>query len=336
MNSNKLPACFAAWMMLLAAPACDSKPQEAASTTRQDAGRKSAYKIAVIAKSQGNQVFQAARVGAEDAAVEIGEKLGVKITIDWRTPNEEDAQKQAEYVEQLALQGVDGIAISCSDAATVTFAINKAVDRGTVVMCFDSDAPASKRLCYFGIDDIECGRSVMRETAKLLGEAGGKVAVLAGNQTAPNLQARVRGVREEAANHPNIRIVDVYYHAETPQDATARVEEVQTVQPDIAAWAMVGGWPLFTDSLLKWPPGKVKIVAVDALPEELEYVRRGVAQTLIAQQVYEWGYRSVEILMEKLHLKKDPPSTRVIGELTPVTLENVEEYARNWQKWLRK
>ncbi|MBX3396553.1 MAG: substrate-binding domain-containing protein [Phycisphaerae bacterium] len=331
-----MPVHFFAWLIPFAVLSCDSKPQNTAPTSDPSTGRKNAYKIALIAKSQGNQVFQAARVGAEDAAVEIGEKLGMKITIDWRTPNEEDAQKQAEYVEQLALQGVDGIAISCSDAATVAFAINRAVDRGTVVMCFDSDAPTSKRLCYFGIDDVECGRTVMQETAKLLGEAGGKVAVLAGNQTAPNLQARVRGVREEAANHPNIRIVDVYYHAETPQDATAKVEEVQTVQPDIAAWAMVGGWPLFTDSLLKWPPGRVKIVAVDALPEELEYVRRGVAQTLIAQQVYEWGYRSVEILIDKLHFKKDPPATRVIGQLTPVTLENVDEYARNWRKWLRK
>jgi ribose transport system substrate-binding protein len=315
--------------------ACDSKSPTPSPNGNSSAAKKS-YKIALIAKSQGNQVFQAARVGAEDAAKDLSAKLGVQITIDWRTPNEEDAQKQAETVEQLAVQGVDGIAISCSDASTVTNAIDKAVDRGTQVMCFDSDAPASKRLCCFGIDDVQCGRRLMQETAKLLGEKGGKVAVLAGNQTAPNLQLRVKGVREEAAKYPNIKIVDVYYHAETPQEATAKVEEVQTVQPDIAAWAMVGGWPLFTDSLLKWEPGKVKIVAVDALPEQLQYVRKGIAEVLLAQQVYDWGYKSVEILMDKLHFKKDPASKLVTSELTVVTKENVEEFAKNWEKWLRK
>ena len=54
----------------------------------------------LIAKSQGNPVFQAARVGAMDAAKDLGKKYGLNIKIDWRTPNEEDAQKQAESIEQ--------------------------------------------------------------------------------------------------------------------------------------------------------------------------------------------------------------------------------------------
>jgi len=58
------------------------------------------YRFGLIAKSQGNAVFQVARVGAEDAARELGARHGVKIRIDWRTPNEEDAQKQAEAIEQ--------------------------------------------------------------------------------------------------------------------------------------------------------------------------------------------------------------------------------------------
>src|SRR3954452_13427827 len=78
------------------------------------------YTFGMIAKSQGNPFFEAARVGANDAARELGLKHGIKITIDWRTPNEEDAQKQAQMVEQLALGAVDGIIISCSDAIKLT------------------------------------------------------------------------------------------------------------------------------------------------------------------------------------------------------------------------
>src|SRR3954471_709091 len=73
------------------------------------------YTFGMIAKSQGNQFFEAAHSGANDAARELGRKYGVAIAIDWRTPNEENAQKQAGFVEQLVLSGVDGIIVSCSD-----------------------------------------------------------------------------------------------------------------------------------------------------------------------------------------------------------------------------
>src|SRR3954464_15711860 len=73
------------------------------------------YTLGMIAKSQGNPFFEAAHVGANDAARELSAKHSIKIKIDWRTPNEEDAQKQADMLEQLLLGGVDGIIISCSD-----------------------------------------------------------------------------------------------------------------------------------------------------------------------------------------------------------------------------
>ena len=296
---------------------------------------KKTYVIGLVAKSQGNPVFQAARVGAEQAARELGEKHNINIRIDWRTPNEEDAQKQAEAIEQLVLSGAHGIAVSCSDANKLTDAINSAVRNGVPVATFDSDAPNSRRFVTYAIDDVQCGERVMDELAKAMGERG-VVAILAGNQNAPNLQRRVQGVRNAARKYPDIKIRETYYHKETPQDAAARVEQVMQSNPDITGWAMVGGWPLFTDNALKWPPGTVKCVSVDALPAQLQYLRSGHVQVLLAQQVFEWGYRSVEHLINKLHLKKDPAQARDVSELVRVTKENVDEFARNWEKWLPK
>ena len=111
--------------------------------------------IGLVAKSQGNPVFQAARVGAESAAKALSAKHGVTIKIDWRTPNEEDSQRQAEAIEQLVLAGAEGIAVSCSDANKLTDAINSAVNNGVPVATFDSDAPNSKRFVTYGVDDIE-------------------------------------------------------------------------------------------------------------------------------------------------------------------------------------
>jgi len=59
-------------------------------------------------------------------------------------------------------------------------------------------------------------------------------------------------------------------------------------------------------------------------------------QVLLAQQVYEWGYRSVEHLINKIHLKKNPPHVKDMSELVRVTKENVDQFAKNWEKWLPK
>lgn len=296
---------------------------------------KTAYTFGLVAKSQSNPVFQAARTGAEQAARDLGDKNHLSIKIDWRTPNDEDAQKQAEAIEQLVLAGADGIAVSCSDANKLTDAINSAVRNGVPVATFDSDAPASKRFVTFGIDDIKCGQQVMDDLAKVM-NGKGIVAILAGNQNAPNLQKRVQGAKEAAKKYPGITIRDTYYHKETPQDAAARVEQVMQANPDINGWAMIGGWPLFTDNALKWQPGTVKCVAVDALPPELAYLRSGHVQLLLAQQCFEWGYRSVEHLVNKVHFKKNPPTVKDVSPLVPVSRENVDQYAKNWEKWLPK
>src|SRR5882724_10748193 len=296
---------------------------------------KKTYTFGLVAKSQNNPVFQAARVGAEQAARDFGAKYGVTIKIDWRTPNEEDPQKQAEAIEQLVLAGADGLSVSCSDANKLTDAINHAVKNGVPVATFDSDAPASKRFVTFGVDDEKCGEQVMDKLAKIM-DGKGVVAILAGNQNAPNLQKRVQGVKNAAKKYPGIKIRGAYYHKETPQDAAAKVEQVMQANPDITGWAMIGGWPLFTDNALKWQPGAVKCVSVDALPPELAYLRSGHVQLLLAQQVYEWGYRSVEHLINKVHLKKDPPAVKDVSPLIPVTKANADEFARNWEKWLPK
>jgi ribose transport system substrate-binding protein len=293
------------------------------------------YTFGVVAKSNNNPVFQAAKTGAEDEAKKLSQEKGVDIKIDWRTPNEEDPQKQADAIEQLVNAGASGISVSASDANKLTDAINKAVDSGVPVAMFDSDAPKSKRFAIFGTDDIDCGHKVMEQLAK---EMGGKgvVAILAGNQNAPNLQKRVQGVKEEAKKYPDIKILDAFYHKETPQDAAAKVEQVMQAHPEITGWAMIGGWPLFTDNALKFAPGSVKVVAVDALPAQLGYVKSGHVQVLLAQQVYEWGSTTVDLLYDMVANNKKPEQAFVKGQLIPVTKENVDEFAKNWEKWLPK
>ena len=293
-------------------------------------------KIAMIAKSAQNFVFISARQGADDAARALSSKHGVRVEVVWLTPTREDAAVQAERVAQAVREGAQAILIACSDAAKVTPAINDAVDKGVAVMTFDSDAPGSKRFAFYGADDVELGDKIMTDLALLLGGTG-KVAILAGNPDAPNLKARVESLRKTAAKSKGIEIVEVVNHIETPQEAAAAVLRVNAARPDLAGWAMVGGWPLFRSSQT---PGlvtdlqkrKVKVVAVDALPDQLIYVERDLVPVLWAQPTYLWGKVGVETIVDKLLFNKSFPE-KIRMEPRRVSRENLGTWARQLKTW---
>src|SRR4029079_13018051 len=117
-----------------------------------------------------------------------------------------------------------------------------------------------------------------------------------------NLRRRVEGVKEVAARHPGLQIVGTFYNVENPQDAAAEVIRVNNAHPDIKGWAMVGGWALYTKTLLSdLDPRKVKIVAVDALAPELPYIEKGLAPVLLAQAPYLWGQVGVTTIVDKIY-----------------------------------
>jgi ribose transport system substrate-binding protein len=290
------------------------------------------FTIAMIAKSSTNPVFLAGRTGAEAAAAELSTANGMDVHIEWLTPPSEDGAVQAQRISEAVNAGANAILLSASDAGKVVGAVNEAVGRGVPVMTFDSDVPGSRRFSFYGGDDAGMGQMVMAELAKQMGGKG-KVAILAGNQNAPNLQKRVAGAREEAKKYPGITILNTFYHSETPQDAAAEVLRAQNAYPDIQGWAMIGGWALFTKALLTdLDPKKVKIVSVDALPGELPYVDRGLAPVLFAQPVYSWGYVSVKTIFDHVYLKKDVPE-HVQMDLIRVSKDNLGEWARQLKSW---
>jgi ribose transport system substrate-binding protein len=308
--------------------ACSGAKDKAAGTSAPG----KPFVITMIAKSSTNPVFLSARTGAETAAAELSKQLGIDVKIAWRTPPNEDGTVQAQRIAEAVNDGVQALLVSTSDAGKTTGAIDEAAARGVPVMMFDSDAPSSKRFSFYGGDDVAMGHQVMAELAAQMGGKG-KIAILAGNQNAPNLQNRVKGVKEEAAKYPGITILNTFYHAETPQDAAAEVLRAQNAYPDIQGWAMIGGWALFTKALLTdLNPAKVKIVSVDALPAELPYVDLGLAPVLLAQPCYMWGYVSVKTIVDHVYSKKEVPA-HVNMELVRVSKDNLGTWARQLRDW---
>ena len=163
-------------------------------------------------------------------------------------PASADQLKQKEILESFITQRVDGIAISALNGDFLTETINRAIDAGIPVVTWDSDAPKSKRIAFYGVDDLASGRIMGEQAIKLL-NGKGKVAIIT-SLGATNLQSRLDGVKEALAKAPGIEIVETY---DIKEDSVRCAEIIATGTrryPDLAAWISVGGWPVFTRNAL--------------------------------------------------------------------------------------
>jgi len=289
--------------------------------------------ITMIAKSSANPVFESAKIGAIKTAESISEKYSkLDITVDWQTPDNESASEQAEIIRNAVKNGTKAIIVSCSDEDTLTQAINYAVDNGIAVMTFDSDAPNSKRFAFYGPDDLEMGKKIFNELAGLI-DGKGKIAILGGNKMANNLQERVKGIKTAASDYPDIEIVGTYYHSETEADAIAVMTEVMKLNPDLKGWAMVGSWAFFGEKLIDAiEPGKIKIVAVDALPVQLKYIEKNYVQVLLGQPTFTWGEIPVKTVIDKIYFNKKVEEI-IRLKIIPVTIENLGGWSRQLKAW---
>ena len=281
-------------------------------------------RFAVIPKSLDIPVFDYAKQGAERAAKELG-----NVEVIWRGPETGDQLKQKEILETFITQRVDGIAISCLNGDFLTETINRAIDAGIPVVTWDADAPSSKRLAFYGVDDKAAGRIMGEEAVKLL-NGKGTVALMT-TIGATNLQRRLDGVTEVLAKHPGIKIIETFDVKEDTVKAAELIATGTNRYPNLGAWISVGGWPVFTRNALAPVPKSTFVVAFDTIQPAPELLKEGKVQILIGQKYFGWGEEPVKMLAN-IKAGKMPPAQIVDSGIDIVRQDNVDAYVANFKK----
>jgi ribose transport system substrate-binding protein len=306
------------WLLLAVAVACGGPAPEQAAQPRK-------MRFAVIPKALDIPVFNYAKIGADRAAAEFGD-----VEVLWNAPPSADQLKQKEILESYITQRVDGIAISALNGDFLTETINRAMDAGIPVITWDSDAPASKRIAFYGVDDLASGRIMGEEAIKLL-NGKGQVALIT-SLGAANLQNRLNGVKEALAKAPGIVIVETY---DIKEDVIRCAEIIATGSrryPDLSAWISVGGWPVFTrNALASVDPNRTKVISFDSMSPALDLLRENKVQILLGQKYFGWGAESVRLLRDIKNGKR-PPAPIIDSGVDIVTMENVDAYEQQWKK----
>jgi ribose transport system substrate-binding protein len=282
-------------------------------------------RFAVIPKSLDLPVFNYAKIGAERAAAALG-----NVEIIWRAGETADQLRQKEILESFITQRVDGIAISCLNGDFLTETINRAVDSGIPVVTWDSDAPNSKRLAFYGVDDFASGKILGEQTIALL-KGQGEIAILT-SLGATNLQRRLDGAREALAKAPGIKIVEVYDIKEDPVRVPEIIATATARYPELDAWISVGGWPVFTrNALAGIDPAKTKFISFDTIDPALDLLREGKVQVLLGQKYFGWGEEPVKLLYN-IKQGKMPSSPIIDSGVDVVTKDTVNSYEAQWKQ----
>lgn len=291
--------------------------------------------IAVVPKSLDNAIF----LDAKSAAEAKGEELGAKIY--WEGPTTSDAAQQVNVIESLIERQVDGILISCNDADALKDVIDRAVDAGIVVGCFDSDSPESKRAFYCGTDNYAIGKLSAELMMEYLPE-GGKVAILTGVLGAPNLEMRITGFKETlaAANSP-IEVMPVQTGEDDVQKSVEVVSQYTAANPDLAGWFFDGGWPYFADpdalpEVKAFMENGGHIVSIDTCYPMMQYVGLGMVDVLVGQNYPTMGALGVETLYKIItgqEVDLGDETHYIDTGYEVVDLENYEEVWANKAPW---
>ncbi|HEV2474373.1 MAG TPA: ABC transporter substrate-binding protein, partial [Chthonomonadales bacterium] len=296
------------------------KPK-AAAPTGGGASPSGKISIAVIPKATSHSYWLSVKAGADAAGRAAG------VDIHWLGPSEETGiTEQINILQSQVTSGVQGVVLAATDSHALIRPVQDAIAKGVKVVTVDSGLAEPISLCYIATDNVEGGRLAADALAKAIGGKG-KVGVLAYLKGAASNDQREQGFNEEIRKYPGIRVVSTLYTDSEAAKAGDQTTNMLTANPDIAGIFAanepngVGAAGYLRQARLA---GKVKMVAFDSSPDEINALKDGTIQALIVQNPYEMGFQGVNTVLKAI--RGEPITQKFIDSgVTVVTMQNLND-----------
>lgn len=252
---------------------------------------------------------------AEEAAKAYPVKLIVK------APDEANLEQQIRIMETMIKQEVDGIAIDPVDADALSPVINKAIQAGIPVICFESDSPQSNRLAFIGTDNIQAGAAMGKVIDDLL-NGRGMILVETGMTKMKSLSERLEGMLNYINTQTDIQVLEVRYNEGHDAQALSDLEEMIDAHPHFDAFVALDFISSST-SVLVWKAKGLNRYAITygMMPEIKEAILNGQITSTVSQNEQQWGSRIVGLLYEASQGNNIPQLDET--GIVEITLDNV-------------
>ncbi|MBE2239867.1 MAG: substrate-binding domain-containing protein [Caldilineaceae bacterium] len=218
------------------APAEEAAAEEAAAPAGDviTATPGEAVKMVLMPKFLGILVFDQANQGAQEAHAELQNPEELQFL--GPTP-ENSVAGQIEIVTNATTQGVQAIMISNNAGDQIAPAAQAARDAGMTVVTWDSPIPSAEgeQLFVAQVDFAETGAVMADMAQSILGEDGGKFAVLSASPDASNQNAWIASLQETLKDpqYANLELLDVVYGNDQSEDSYNQALALIDKYPDM-------------------------------------------------------------------------------------------------------
>ena len=246
--------------------------------------------MAMMPKAKGDPYFVSCRVGAEEAASELG------VELIWDGPTGLDAARQNELVESWITRGVDVIAVAVENRASISTALRKAQGRGIRVLTWDADAEADARSFFVNQATAEgIGHGLTDEAARLLGGKG-EFAIITGALSAANQNEWISFIKARVADrHPGLKLATIRPSDDDRDKAFAETQTILRAFPNVKLVMAISApaVPGAGEAVRQARRPDVKVIGLSLPNMNKPYVHEGVVQTVMLWNTADLGYLTV-------------------------------------------
>ncbi len=272
-------------LLLGVAPAAAQSP--AASTTPVN--------IAFVAGQVGITFYTGVECGAREAAKANNVNLNFQGSHNW------DINEERPIIEAADATDPQGWVISPTDPDALIQFVSDKMAAGIPVVTIDAPMSKAVELANMQSDHYKGGQ-LAAQAMLAQTDGAGSYLVLHLSPGLPDIGGRADGFRDTMVAAGSKVLEYVYPGTDTAKAAEA-VTAAIAGNPDLAGvYATHESAALGAATGLKdaGQQGTIKLVAFDASPEQVNDLKNGVYDALIAQQPYDMGYNSVKLVADTI------------------------------------
>ena len=240
----------------------------------------------------------------------------------WTAPSTEmDYEGEIQLVDSMINQHVDAICVSPIDRKVLVGVVERAVAQGIPVFIFDSPIDSDKFTAQVATDNYAGGGMAAARLGSVLGGKG-KVAIVAVQPGVASTLAREKGFEDKLAkDFPSMKVVDKQFGMADFAKSLKVAENMLTAVPDLTGmFASNESSSVGAAQALK-NRKNVTLVGFDSSPQLVESLKNGVVDSLVVQDPFLIGHKTMTAAMTKL--KGGTPERIQSIQPTLVTRENM-------------
>jgi ribose transport system substrate-binding protein len=311
---RRLLALFAA--LTLAVTACGGDDDDTATTDGDGTEQGGDVTIGLAISTLQNPFFVSLRDGAQDAADEAGVGLSISDAQD-------DAQQQADDIQDFITQGVDVIVVNPVDSAAIVPSIEAANDAGIPVITVDRGADGGDVLSHIASDNVLGGQLAGEYPFEQIGGEG-DVAQLEGVPGASATNDRGEGFDQALGEADGVELVSSQTANFNREEGYSVAQNLFQANPELAGlFAQNDEMALGALEAAEEAGLDLVVVGFDATDDAVAAVRDGRLAATVAQQPSEMGRLGIEAAVAAAN-GEDVDAEQPV-EVTVVTADNVGE-----------